>query len=170
MTCIVGITNGAEIILGGDRGASDDSSIISMAQPKVYTRDEWIYGYAGTIGIGQLMNYITLPPPDGDIQRLIRLEIVEALKDSIDSFGREPDNHDTSWLIGSQGRLFELSSQDWGVVEVYESSIGTGNEICLGSLYTSIHNPDNKERVRIAMNAAITYSPTCQAPIDIISL
>lgn len=171
MTCIVGITNGASIILGGERGASDESTIVSMNRPKVYVRDEWIYGYAGTIGIGQLMNYITMPPPEGDIERLIRLNIVEELKKSLESYGRDTDNHDTSWLIGAQGRLFEFSTQDWGVIEVYETAIGGGSQIALGSLYTSIpYIEDNRERVTMALHSAITYSPNCQGPIDIVQL
>jgi hypothetical protein len=167
VTCIVGLVNDNTIYMGGDRAASDDSSIVSMKNPKVCIRDEWIYGYAGTIGIGQLINYIDLPSPEGDIEKIIRLDICESLKTMIDIYARDIENEDTGFLIGAKGRLFEFNVGDWGVLEVTESSIGSGSQIALGSLHTSI-DADPIDRVGIALGAAITYSPSCQGPIDII--
>ena len=167
MTCIVSIVDKGVIYMGGDRSASDDISIISMKTPKVYIRDEWIYGYAGTIGIGQLMNYIDLPSPEGDVEKLIRLDICNSLKSAIDTYARDVENDETGFLIGAKGRLFEFNVGDWGVLEVKESSIGSGSQIALGSLHTSIDS-DPIDRIGIALGAAITYSPSCQGPIDII--
>jgi hypothetical protein len=167
VTCIVGLVHDNTIYMGGDRSASDDSSIVSMIKPKVCIRDEWIYGYAGTIGIGQLINYIDLPSPEGDIEKLIRLDICESLKTMIDSHARDTENEDTGFLIGAKGRLFEFNVGDWGVLEVDQSSIGSGNQIAFGSLYTSIDN-NPIDRIGMAVGAAITYSPSCQGPIDII--
>jgi len=167
VTCIVGIVDNDTIYMGGDRAASDDSSIVSMKNPKVCIRDEWIYGYAGTIGIGQLINYIDLPSPEGDIEKLIRLDICESLKTMIDIYARDIENEDTGFLIGAKGRLFEFNVGDWGVLEVKESSIGSGSQIAFGSLYTSIDN-NPIDRIGAALGAAITYSPSCQGPIDII--
>ena len=169
MTCIVGIVKDNTIYMGGDRSASDEVSIISMVNPKVYVRDEWIYGYAGTIGIGQLMNYIDLPSPEGDIEKIIRLDICEKLKSAIDSFARDVENEETGFVIGARGRLFEFNISDWGVIEITESSIGSGSQIALGSLYTSIHLSPI-ERIQLSLDAAITYSPSCQGPTDIICI
>jgi hypothetical protein len=167
VTCIVGLVEDNTIYIGGDRSASDDVSIVSMKTPKVYIRDEWIYGYAGTIGIGQLMNYIDLPSPEGDIEKLIRLDICEKLKSIIDSHARDVENEDTGFLIGAKGRLFEFNISDWGVIEIDQTSIGSGSQIALGSLYTSIDN-NPIDRIGLAIGSAITYSPSCQGPIDIL--
>ena len=167
MTCIVSIVDKGVIYMGGDRSASDDISIVSMKTPKVYIRDEWIYGYAGTIGIGQLMNYIDLPSPEGDIEKLIRLDICNSLKSAIDTYARDVENDETGFLIGAKGRLFEFNVSDWGVLEIDQTSIGSGSQIAFGSLYTSIHN-NPIDRIDTALNAAITYSPSCQGPIDIL--
>lgn len=169
MTCIVGIVDNDIIYMGGDRAASDDLSIISMKNPKVFIRDEWIYGYAGTIGIGQLIHYIDLPSPEGDIEKLIRLDICESLKTMIDIYARDVETEDTGFLIGAKGRLFEFNVADWGVLEITQTAIGSGNQIALGSLHTSIDS-DPIDRIGIALGAAITYSPSCQGPIDIIYL
>ena len=168
MTCIVGITNGYQVYMGGERAASDGDSIISLASPKVEERNGWVYGYAGTIGIGQLMSLISLPAEVDDIYTYIRLSIVEDIKKAIDAFSHTPENPDTTWLIGKNGRLFELNAEDWGVIEIYESAIGGGSQYALGSLYTSIDKTPI-ERITLALQSAITYSPTCQGPWDIVS-
>jgi ATP-dependent protease HslVU (ClpYQ) peptidase subunit len=167
MTCIVGIIDNESVYIGADRAASDGSSILSIKNPKVELRNGWIYAYAGTIGIGQLLSYIPLPAEVDEIFPYIRLTIVEELKKAIESFSYIPTENDTTWLIGKNGRLFELSSSDWGVIEINESAIGGGSQYAFGSLYTSI-DKDPIERVGLALGAAITYSPDCQGPVDIL--
>lgn len=167
MTCIVGITDNEFVYIGADRSASDGGSILSMKKPKVETRNGWIYAYAGTIGIGQLFSFISLPAEVEDVYTYIRLSIVEDIKKAIETFSYIPTEHDTTWLIGKNGRLFELSSSDWGVVEVDYTSIGSGSQYAFGSLYTSIDNTP-VDKVALALGAAITFSPDCQGPIDIL--
>jgi len=169
MTCIVGMVDNGYVYIGGERGASDDNAIISSTRPKVGVRNGWIYGFAGTFGIGQLIECIDLPPldRDEDVYTYIRLDIVEKLKGAIESYSKDNEENTTEWLIGCQGRLFEMSSADWGVCEVSYTSIGSGFPYALGSLYTSIRTKDVEKRLRMAISAAIEYSPSCRGPIDI---
>lgn len=171
MTVIASIIKDNVIYMGGDRGVSDDSSIISMATPKVKVRGDWIYGYAGSLGNGQLLDIIEIPiVMDGDDPyTLIKLTIVEELKKAFDSYGSNNEGDETDFIIGCKGRLFQVSSGDWGVCEVTEISIGSGGNFALGSLYSTIGN-DPIERIGLAIGAAISYSPSCQGPIDILSL
>lgn len=167
MTCIVGIVNEGIVYIGGERAASDGSSILSSTRPKVGGRNGWIYGYAGSYGIGQLLDYILLPEHTDDVYKTLRLEVVEKYKEAIESFSKADD--ETDILIGRDGQLFEFSTSDWSVIEIKETAIGSGGTFALGSLYTSIDkNPI--ERVGLALGAAITYSPMCQGPIDILSV
>lgn len=172
MTCIVGITDGNHVYMGADRSASDGDSIVSMSRPKIHVRENWIFGYAGNIGKGQLLEMIPLPivKNNEDPYFILRLEVVEELKKAIDAFS-DNDSDDAEWLIGCNGRLFEISTEGWGVIEISESSIGSGSPYAFGSLHsTSSVYTDIKQRVYCAVEAAITYSPTCQAPIDILHL
>ena len=172
MTCIVAIAHEDKVYIGGERGASDDSTIVSLAQPKVKVKGDWIYGYAGSLGNGQLFDLLDLPAvgEDDDPYRIIRIDIVEDLKSIIESYGSDKDENATDFLIGCKGRLFEMSTEDWGVVEVSEVAIGSGGSYALGSLHTTsqfeVATP--YYRIEQALNAAITYSPTCQGPIDIL--
>jgi ATP-dependent protease HslVU (ClpYQ) peptidase subunit len=169
VTCITAIVDEGVIYIGGDRGVSDDTSILSLSTPKIKIRGSWIYGYAGSLGNGQLLDFIELPivEDSDDPYMLIRLTIVEELKKAYESFGSTSEESETDYIIGCKGRLFEMSSGDWGVAEVKEASIGSGGNFALGSLYTSI-DKEPIERIGSALGAAITYSPTCQGPIDII--
>jgi ATP-dependent protease HslVU (ClpYQ) peptidase subunit len=173
MTCIVGISDGTNVYIGGDRGASDGSSIVSLSTPKVYIRDEWIFGYAGSMGIGQIMQIINIPilSEDDNPFMVLRMDVVDAFKSMMDIQGLSiTEDNDTDLLIGCRGRLFEFSPSDWSVAEIKETAIGSGGNFALGSLHTtSQYNAASPiYRIDAALNAAITYSPTCQGDIDIL--
>ena len=171
MTVIVGIADKDIVYIGGDRGVSDNDVILSMSRPKITNRDGWVFGYAGTLGTGQLMEFINFPRvlKNDDPYKLLRLDVVEELKKAYDTYGRDIDDNGTDWLIGYQNRLFEISSGDWGVLEVSFSAIGSGSTFALGSLHTSQKWRDTKKRVHTAIDSSITFSPTCNYPIDIYS-
>ena len=170
MTCIVGMVDNGYVYIGGERGASDDNAIISSTRPKVGVRNGWIYGFAGTFGIGQLIECIDLPSldRDEDVYTYVRLSVVERLRNAIDTFSMDNEENTTDWLIGCRGRLFEMSSADWGVCEVSHTAIGAGFPYALGSLYTSMRMRDIEERLRMSINAAIEYNPSCRGPVDIL--
>lgn len=175
MTCIVGIADGNMVYMAGDRGVSDGDSIMSMSRPKISTRGDWIYGYAGNLGKGQLFDLINLPilEEDDDPYMVLRLSIVEELKKAIEAFAN-PESDDTDFLVGAKGRLFELSTADWGVIEIKETAIGSGNSYALGSLSTTNHiydiNITSEMRVRLAIDAALELSPSCAKPVDYLTL
>lgn len=170
MTIIVGITNGTNVYMGGDRGTSDGIVVVPMYRPKIMIKDDYIFGYAGSPGTGQLMEMINFKSDYEDPYYNIRLNVVEQMKKAIDAFGVVSDDYDAQFLIGSKGRLFEFSTIDWSVIEIQESAVGSGNSISLGSLYTTKEDTylDSITRVRIAVDAAIALSPSCSGPVDIL--
>lgn len=173
MTCIVGVAHEDKVYIGGDRGGSDGSSIVSLASPKVYIRDEWIFGYAGSIGIGQIMQIIDIPilKEDDDPFMVLRMDMVDAFKSMLEHNGISiTEDNETDILIGCRGRLFEFSPSDWSVAEIKETAIGSGGNFALGSLHTTsqFEAASPIYRIEQALNAATTYSPTCQQPIDIL--
>lgn len=172
MTCIVGIADGDNVYIGGDRSMGDDSVLLSTLRPKVVQRGEYLIGYAGSMGIGQLMHYIKLPVVnDTDPMISLRIDVVEEMKSAIESYSAYNENNETDFLIGVRGRLFEINTVDWQVAEYAESAVGSGSSIALGSLYTTrdIYT-DNRLRAEIAVNAAIALSPNCIGPVDILSI
>jgi len=169
MTVIVGISDKDRVYIGGDRGVSDNDVILSMSRPKITKKDGWVFGYAGSLGTGQLIEFISLPKvaKGEDPYILLKTDIVEQLKTAYDNYGRDIEDNGTDWIIGYKNRLFEVSSGDWGVLEISFSAIGTGSAFALGSLHASKNWRDTKKRVTKSIEASIQYSPSCAGPIDI---
>ena len=173
MTCIVGIAKDDVVYIGGERASSDGNTLITLTRPKVQRCGDYLIGYAGSQGIGQLAQMIDLPPGNSkNIEKVLRTTFIKSLKSAIEEYGNAStvDDNSTDWLIGVQGRLFEISSEDWQVGEYSYSSIGSGNNIALGSLHTTQNWKDQEKRIHVALDAAITLSPTCQGPMDILKL
>jgi ATP-dependent protease HslVU (ClpYQ) peptidase subunit len=174
VTCIVGISHNNTVYIGGDRGASDGSSILPLRRPKIVKINNYLVGYAGSQGIGQLAHMIELPsiPNNKNITKTLRTTFIRSLKNAVEEFGNASVNEDnsTDWLVGIHGRLFEITSEDWQVSEFEETSIGSGNYIALGSLHTSRSWKDQEKRIRYALQAAVDISPSCLGPIDILHI
>jgi ATP-dependent protease HslVU (ClpYQ) peptidase subunit len=172
VTCIVGIARDGIVYIGGDRGASDTYAILPLSRPKIKQCGEYLIGFAGSLGIGELAHYIDLPPIGKNIEKTLRTSFVKSLKNAIEEYGNAShlEENSTDWLVGVQGRLFEVSSEDWSVAEYQESSIGSGNAIALGSLHTTKNWKDQGKRIRYALDAAVEISPSCLGPIDIYTI
>ena len=172
MTVIVGIARDGIVYMGGDRSASDGNIVLPLNRPKVKQCGEYLIGFAGSMGIGEIAHYIDMPPIGKNIEKTLRTSFVKGLKNAIEEYGNAShlEDNSTDWLIGIHGRLFEISSQDWGVCEFIESSIGSGNSIALGSLHTSKNWKDQEKRIKYSLDAAVEISPSCSGPIDILSI
>jgi ATP-dependent protease HslVU (ClpYQ) peptidase subunit len=166
MTCIVGIAHEGKVYMGGERGVSDENTIMSMSVPKIHTRGDWVFGYSDSVAIGQLLDFIALPPAGKNPYTTLRLNIVEEYKKAIESYSIVSPEHSADILIGAQGRLFEFSTTDFSVIEIGEGSVGSGHQIALGSLYTTRTWKDQEKRIKVAIEAAIEFSTGCAKPID----
>jgi hypothetical protein len=171
MTVIVGITDGTTVYIGGDRGVSDEDTIISLSRPKIHINNEWVFGYSGSLGIGQLMEFIDMPDAGEDPYKTLRTDVVSHMRNAIDLYSVSSAETASEFIIGTQGRLFEMNTTDWSVAEVTETALGSGSPFALGSLFTTKDFPATPEwRIEMALCAAITYSPSCLGGIDIINV
>lgn len=174
MTCIAAVAKNGVVYMGGERGASDPYTILPLCRPKIAQINNYLVGYAGTQGIGQMVHMIDLPPiaNNKNITKALRTSFIKSLKIAIEEYGNAPINEDnsTDWLVGVHGRLFEISSDDWQVSEFEETAIGSGNNIALGSLHTSRSWKDQEKRIRYSLQAAVEISPSCLGPIDILHI
>ena len=172
MTCIVGISDGSNVYIGGERGSSDGHSILPLTRPKVKRCGDYLIGYAGSQGIGELAHFIDLPPINKNIEKTLRTTFISSLKSAIEEYGNAShlEDNSTDWLVGVNGTLFEISSEDWHIAEFEYTAIGSGGNIALCSLHTSRNWKDNEKRIRYALQAAVDISPTCIDPIDIYTI
>jgi ATP-dependent protease HslVU (ClpYQ) peptidase subunit len=175
MTCIVGIAKDNVVYIGGERGHSDSDIIVSSLAPKVFNKSHYLIGFAGNTGMGQSVAYTFEAPThriNTDTYRYVYEFFIPALREHLkDQLPEKEDGH-TSFLLGIRGKLFEIDTSDFQCTEYAEVAIGSGGAYAYGSLHTTSQYEAASPLYRIeqALNAAITYSPTCLGPVDIVSL
>lgn len=174
MTCIVAIAHEDKVYIGGERANSDENIIVSSLAPKVFNKSFYLFGYAGNTGLGQLVGHTFDAPTmriNTDTYKYVYNFFIPALRDHLKDYLSDKEEHQASFILGIRGKVFEIDTADFQCVEYQELSIGSGAAYAYGSLHTT-YNYDIpiEDRIHIAIDAAITYSPTCQGPIDILYL
>lgn len=184
MTCIVAISNPItkEIIIGGDRAISDvlNGITITAKNPKVFQWGSYLFGYAGDIRAGKIVQYSfepSEPSPHMELDHFMNTEFISALKTCLAEneyeVSKEEHNAGFGLIVAVNGRIFEITSQ-FEAIEYSTNyiAIGSASDYALGSLHTTefIKNVTMKQRVEYALATAAEFSTTCSAPFDIISI
>jgi len=177
MTCIVGIVDKSSstprVLMAADSGASDTELMTPIMDPKIQRNGKYLIGYAGETGLGQLFHVIDFPDPtvsNKELLKFMRTRFALAYKNAINIYSPSTSPADdkdggVSALIAVRGRLFEFNSEDFQFNEYYEGAIGSGSHFAFGSLYTTRGYKDNSRRLKLAVEAAIEYNPSCKGPI-----
>lgn len=173
MTCIVAIAHEGIVYMGADRGHSTASWISSSTRPKISQHGEYLFGYSSNAGIGQWIQQGMEFPPiyiDDNYKHLITV-FMPALRDFLhdNDIKKDGDTHEADLYLGFRGKVYEINTDHMYCTEYTEIAGGSGYQYAFGSLYTSI-DKDPIERIGLALGAAITYSPSCQGPIDVLSI
>lgn len=188
MTCVVGIIDkeNNKIYIGSDTICSDGNLKWDRKDSKIFKKGPFIFGFTGSYRMGQVIKYhskidnlwsIFEPESDDKEHEFLVTMYIPHLRSILMEHGvlsKDEDGTDSShtFLIGFNNRLFSIES-DFQVAESADNynSIGSGVEIALGSLYTSTMMSDVsiRDRIQIAIEAAMTFVPTVGGEIDIIS-
>lgn len=173
MTVIVGLVEDGKVYIGGDRGMSDKTFIGSMLTPKVAKVGPIIIGYAGSQGTGQLAHYLQYPKITTDnIIKYVRTDFVKVLQKACEEYNvdiTDSEKAAADFLVGVEGHLFEINTEEWSVAEYDHIAIGSGYCYALGSLHaTSEFDLTPRARVKMALDASVKYSPECRGPLDIL--
>lgn len=176
MTCIVSFTRDNVMYMAGERGNSDSSIIMSSKTPKIFNINNYLVGYSGVSGQGQLIqhrfNFPTLSK-DIDIVKYMCSEFAPALRTFFQSYEINTDKEEdcADIVVGIKGHIFEISTWDFQCVEYDLVAIGSGREYALGAYHALYdYDIDPQSMIGVCMNAALEYSPSCKGPIDILSV
>lgn len=172
MTVIVGVAHNNKVYIGGDRGASETGYLGSAHNPKVFRTGNLLIGGSGSAGTMQLIQSLTYTKPDPkDLNRWIRMDFCRTIQEQAEVWKIDlMDRALSDFLLGVEGKLFEISTEDWSAFEYTEIATGSGYRYALGSLYSTRDWDNPRQRVKEALQAAIEYSNECSAPIDILVL
>lgn len=179
MTCIVGIVDKKNkcVYIGGDSAGVAGYSISIRTDKKVFKKDEFVFGFTSSFRMGQILRYnLSLPKyhPDTDIFEYMVKDVVEAIRGCFDNYGYKKieSNVDSggTFLVGFKDRLFQIDS-DFQVGENVNgyNAVGCGDDIALGSLYTTKIDDDVTTRITKSLEAAAYHSAGVSLPIEIVS-
>ena len=171
MTIIAGIKTSHSVSLYSDASASDGDTILSMTTPKIWkASNNIICGYAGSAGLGQILQFMKWPALDDDnVLRWLRATLAPAFIKAREKMAGK-DEEEASILIGVKGKephLFEMETSDYSFFPFEYTAIGTGSAQALGSLYSTKHM-DVHQRGLLSIESAIEHSPSCKGPVSFI--
>jgi hypothetical protein len=173
MTCIAGVVDGNEVLIGGDSaGVRSDYGLRVRNDRKVFTNSAFVFGFTTSFRIGQLLAFGFDPPrpPDdaNDLMRFMVVDFINAIRTRLKEGGvvKVSDQVESGgdFLVGVHGRLFHVYT-DFQVGEAAHGfdACGSGDMLALGSLHSTIGRPA-QERVLAALQAAEAFNAGVRGP------
>ncbi len=177
MTCIVGVTKGGTVWLGGDRAATDGNlDRTLMKEPKVFEKGGIGFGVCGLPKVmDALQHAIDLPPySGGDSKGHLVGEVVPAIREGLKRLECTEEHEGQQYfhgamLIGFMGRLYKLEA-NFQLVEAARGfdAVGSGQEPALGSLRVTRGNP--RKRLLEALKVSAENNAGVAPPFDVIAI
>lgn len=188
MTAIVGLVKDGDVFMGGDSAGVAGYALTVRKDPKVFLTGPFIIGFTSSFRMGQILRFGEHGKRLNDVKFIRDLEsisdpweamvseVVPWLRTAFEQGGFTHKDYGKEYggcfLVGYRGRLFCVE----GDFQVGESShgfhaVGCGQEMALGSLYTSNQedwSPDY--RVRKALETAQEFSAGVRGPFTILKL
>lgn len=178
MTCIVGISNGTTVFLGGDSASVGGLDISRTLHPKVFKNGPYIMGYTSSFRMGQLLEFGSLPNPSkqdcANLYRFMVTKFVPAIRKIFKEGGYLKVENDVeeggTFLVGLKGELFVVD-EDFQVQQKPEHfyACGCGESYALGAMFAANDVPP-RERLRIALEAAESYSAGVRSPFHFVQV
>jgi hypothetical protein len=188
MTCIVALVDNNKIFMGGDSAASDDKTglIFQRVDPKVFKVGQYGIGFVDSFRMGQILQYSWTPPKfpaaanPKNLDKFMRTKFVDSVKEAFreNGYGNFTGNIEDGdqggvFLISvsGTGRLFTMDSDfHIGEVDVPYMAEGSGQEVALGSLFSTGSIKTPRRRVRMALEAAAKFNMSVRGPFTIIEV
>jgi 20S proteasome alpha/beta subunit len=188
MTCIIGLVHGDSVFMGADSAGSDGSNIVYRKSPKVFKNGDFGIAYCGSFRMGDILQYKLEIPTQHltmELDEYMRTLFIDAVIECfrVNGFGKHVSSmygfdseftrgHETDpFLVGVDGRLFTIE-EDFQVGENRADYItnGSGHAVAMGSLYTTRHIKNPRQRILTALEATADYITSVAAPFTIIEI
>lgn len=177
MTCIIGLVHGDRIYIGGDRAATSEDYTRSMQIPKVFKLEKMIFGYAGSIRLGQLLQYSLKLPLHNEshcIEKYMATTFIDAVRKLLLDKGfttvTNGKEEGGSFLVGYKGKLFEVCS-DFQITEWVGqfAVIGSGDKVASGAM-AALYKESPKRRIKRSLEITAEFINNVRGPFDVISI
>lgn len=172
MTCIAGLVSGGSVYLGADSAGIAGWSLTVRADKKIFRNGPFLMGFTSSFRMGQILAFNFVPPtPRQNIDPFVYMatEFVDGARQAmkVGGFARLKENADQGgdFLVGFAGRLFHIA-EDFQVGEALSGfdACGCGQDVALGSLYSTREWREPPGRVREALAAAEALNAGVRGP------
>lgn len=180
MTSVCAITDGKKIIMAADSQATVGYQKSIRITPKVFKRDGFLFGCAGSFRMIDILQYSFILPkhePDINVEEYIRNIFINELRDCFKKYGfcKITENVEYfesggSFLLGYRGRIFSIEA-DFQVAEniFHYDATGSGAQLILGAFYALKHlKLSQKETLDYVLGAATTFDCGTSPPYHFI--
>lgn len=173
MTCIVGLVDKGDVYIGGDSAGIAGLSLSIRADEKVFSNGPFVMGFTTSFRMGQLLRYKFDPPQqtvNTDDMKYMVTDFIDATRKcfAINGFGDKDATIGGTFLVGYKGKLYTIDADyQVGIPSKAFDAVGCGSQLALGALYAS-SSKKPEERVRLALEAASTFSAGVAPPFTII--
>lgn len=170
MSTIAGIVNESGVWIGVDSAATTDSGERRPIKTnKIFRNGEYLIACTGSVRGCQVLqsNYFEPPKEIHFLADSIRCHFKELGCITLSSEDQS-ESHISNFLIGHQGKLYEILV-DFQINEIPEyCALGSGSSYAFGVLYT-LRNSDltPEQRINTALEAAAQFDTSTAAPFII---
>ena len=170
MSTVVGVVNKDGVWIGSDDYASSDSGEKRpIIVRKVFRNGGYLFGCVGSVRASQILFPKHFEPPEdiAFLPDMIRNHFKERGCISL-SLDDQTEAHTSNFLVGYQGKLYEiLVDFQMNQVSGYDA-IGAGTQFAFGSFYTTEKLKLRPEqRMKLALQAASKFDTTTGPPFII---
>lgn len=192
MTCIVALEHDHGVVLGSDSFLGDSSIRDQISRPKFFTKGPgFLIAFSGGLRGAQLVEHgVTFRKirNNEDEEAYLVTEVSKKLHDLFSKRGANiedngfVDTHDAEFLVVINKKIF-IIQDDYSVVRSKHrfAAVGAGQNFALGALAfmekyvrdsatTVSKTLSNRERVRLALEAAAEFSPQVCDPFYIVEV
>jgi hypothetical protein len=188
MTCIVALIHENKVYLGSDAAASDDKTglIVQRTDPKVFKVGQFGIGFTDSFRMGQILQFNWTPPKyvptagNKNLDKFMRTKFVDSIKEvfkehGYGNFGSGTEDGDEGGIflvaVVGTGRIFTMD-MDYhiGEADVMYMAEGSGQQVALGSLYSTTQIKTPRRRVRMALEASAKFIMSVRGPFTIIEV
>jgi ATP-dependent protease HslVU (ClpYQ) peptidase subunit len=173
MTCIIGLEANGKAYIGADSAAVSRYDIRQTITPKVFRNDGVIIGYTSSFRMGQLLQFIGIPPYVGDADEdyMINKFIEEVRKNFKEKgYSTVKDNIETggTFIVGITNKIYTI--EDDFQVQRYSdgiSCVGCGQNYAYGAM-KALEKIEPEKRIRKSLQIASYYSSGVCPPFNIL--
>lgn len=182
MTCIVGYVDKGKVWIGGDSAATAgyDKYIYHAEEPKVFKRDNIIFGMTGSSRIGQLIRYaLEIPTKEEGCADIVYLsnQLMPAMLKCFKNhqmFKIKDERIEESWgaIIGFNGKIYRVDG-NFNLMRTNKNYVahGAGQDFALGVFYAlQDSNIGPKTKITKALEASAEFSTVVSPPFNIVEL